>query len=154
MIHYYDFKLSNGERWYLNNEMTLAELKEYISNNQWIKLYSSGTKSIPNGYEFIPMESDIQTCNIAYVNEDIDRPRYIKEEEESKTKKLNIIKEIEKYKFNFRMKLWYYKSTWIIDKDEEEHPMLGYNENFLNRILDRCKKYKCKIIKSEVKQYE
>lgn len=142
----YEFKLANDERWYLISGKTLEEIKQEILNNKWIKLYSSGWKSINNGYTYIPKESDIQTCNIVYVYEEKDYQKTIDEQKRTKEESLKIIKEIESYKFNLRMRWWYFwniKFLAYLDEDLE-HPLLTFNKGYLNLILNVCKKYKCK----------
>lgn len=143
-MRWYDIKLSNDESWHLKTEMNLKEVKQYIQNNKWIKLQSYGQKHGYNSTIFIPEESDIQTCNIVYINEDEDFQKRIDEQKQSKKERLEIIHNIDKYEFNIKMKWWFFKNAGYIDK-ELEHPYLSFNEKFLNVILEKCKEYKCKL---------
>lgn len=145
----YNFKLANDETWFLITEKTLLEVKQEILSNKWIKLSSYGWKSINNGCTFLPKESDIQTCNIVYVNEEINHQKIINEQKLSKKDRLEIIREIESYEFNLRMRWWYswnvIFSSWIFMLNEElEHPLLTFNKEYLNEILSRCKKFNCR----------
>jgi hypothetical protein len=135
ILRAYDFQLTNNEEWQLFTDKTLKEVKEYIENNKWITLsyYQYG-------------EKDIQTCNIIWVKEDIDYQKMIDEIKQSKKDRLEIIHKIERYKFNWRMKWWFNKTLMWTDKDEDlEHPYLAFNKEFLNEVLEKCKKYKCKL---------
>ena len=127
--------LNNGEYWFLKtNEYTLESLKEHILTNCWIKLSRGGRKEV-----------DIQTCSIISIDEHEDYQKHIDEYNKNKEFRLKIIKQIEKYRFNWRMKLYAWFHWGDVDP-EDEHPLLAYNEKFLNTILEKCKKYKCKLL--------
>lgn len=131
----YDFQLTNNEEWQLFTDKTLDEVKKYIENNKWITLsyYQYG-------------EKDIQTCNIIWVKEDVDYQKRINEMKQDKKDRLEIIHKIEQYQFNLRMKWWFNKiSIWIYKDEDLEHSYLAFNKEFLNEILEKCKKYKCKL---------
>ena len=146
-IRYYTFRLSNGEDRNLKTEKSLEEIKQEIIDNKWIKLYSCGHKYVGDWMVYVPKESDVQTCNIIDVVEDVDYQKDIDKQNEDIKNRLNIIKEIETYKFNFKMKIWFKLNTYMvyIDKDYE-HPWLSFNEKFLQIILSKCKQYNCKLI--------
>ena len=90
-MRYYDFRLSNGESWFLKTEQTLYEIKNLIKNTDWIKLNSCGSKRSGDWTEYIPKEADVQCCNIVSVVEDIDYQKRIDEWIQDKTERLEII---------------------------------------------------------------
>jgi len=145
-IKYYLFRLSNDEQRYLTTDKSLEEIKQEIINSKWITLYSSGHKDVGDWIVSIPKESEVQTCNIVDVTEDVDYQENLDKHVDDIKERLEIIKEIEQYKFNFKMKTWFKLSTfavWI--NDDYEHPWLSFNEQFLQIILSKCKKFKCKL---------
>lgn len=148
-MRFYDIKLANDENWYLTTEMTLTEVKQYIQSNKWIKLQSCG-KKFENGWTvFIPTESDIQTCNIVYINENTRYQKVIDECKQNKIERTKILDKINKYKFNFRFKLWFFRNslytinTYLKEANKAEDCV--YDLKFLNEILEKCKKFKCRL---------
>lgn len=144
----FEFRLADGEdSWYLKTDVyTLDSLKKYIQNNKWIKLNSPGQVSIPNGWKYIPKEADVQTCTIVSVVEDEYYQKNIDEWNKSVNERMIIIEKIDRYKFNFKMRLWaWWKSLNEKGYEGDKHPYLQFNKRFLNEILDKCKKYKCEL---------
>lgn len=144
-IRYYIFRLSNGEDRNLKTERSLEEIKDEIIHNKWIKLYSCGYKHVGDWTVSVPKESDVQTCNIIDVVEDVDYQKDIDAYNEDIKNRLNIIKEIETYKFNLKMKIWFkIHKPHIYNYDEYEHHWLHYSKDFLQTILSKCKQFKCR----------
>ena len=148
MGNLYEIKLADGDRVTYESDMTLDELKQYISQNDFIEIPRSGT--VPygnNGIRFVPTLASYQTKSIVYIDHDtvLEECREHNNKVIEKTKP--IVDEIFNYEFNKRIKRWLW---WNISSDVEnitEEDLYFYNTEYLKNILKRCKKYKCKLKK-------
>lgn len=136
-MNIFKLKLSNNETKRLISEKTLEEVKEDITKNKWIAL---------TGNRYSEEDIDVQTCNIVYVIEDIQYKEILNKLRKKKTERIELIKEITKYEFNRKMKWWFKINTLFINYNKNsEQPLHIFDEEFLNKILKKCKQYKCKL---------
>ena len=80
MGYLYEIKLANGDIITYESNKTLDELKQYIAENDFIKIPRNGTVLIKNGVRFVPKLASYQTKNITYIDHDIALEDYTKSE--------------------------------------------------------------------------
>lgn len=144
MGYLYEIKLANGDIITYESNKTLDELKQYIAENDFIKIPRNGTVLIKNGVRFVPKLASYQTKNITYIDHDIALEDYKKSNDELK-KKEPLINQIFKYDFNKKMKRWL---RWNVNSNVNnivKEDLYFKSIDFLNKVLDKCKKYKCKL---------
>lgn len=145
MGYLYEIKLADGDRITYESDKTLDELKQYIIENDFIEIPRSGTVPIKNGIRFVPKLASYQTKSIVYVDHDtaMEECREYNNKIIEKTKP--IVDQIFKYEFNKRMRRWLW---WNVNDDIDnitDEDLYFKSIEFLNKVLDKCKKYKCKL---------
>lgn len=133
----YKLELSNNSNFNLISDKNKEEFKNYINTEEWISLNFTNKE-----------KQEIQTNNIVGFIEIFDVWNKIIENKIEKTKRIAISEEIDKYKFNLKMKLWIRRNIYhsLIEKLENDK-CLYFNSDFLLEIYYKCIEYKCKFKK-------
>lgn len=63
----YKIKIADGDTIIYETDLTLEQLKSYISNNDFIEIPRKGTVNIKNGVKFVPTFASYRTTSIVYI---------------------------------------------------------------------------------------
>lgn len=140
----YKIKLADGDIIIYHSDKTLDELKEWITANDFIELPRSGT--VPygnNGWRSVPKLASYQTKSIVYIDHDTNLEEISEYNQSVINKNIHFVKEINSYRFNKCMNIWWFFKGMYWDKKDEKNCF--YTEEFYKRVLDKIKKYKCKL---------
>lgn len=134
----YEIKLANRDSVIYETDMTLDELKNYISTNDFIEL------PIPCRFNEFGL---YQTTSIVYINRDIKLEESKKHNQEIIDKNLLKVQEINNYIFNFRIKLWCIFNSVYWDWSDKDIKESNYflDDAVYDKLLNKCKRYRCKI---------
>lgn len=130
--------------------MTLDELKNYISSNEFIELPRSGTVPYGNNrVRFVPKLASYQTKSIVYINRDLSLEECRRHNQKIIDEHKPIVDKIFQYEFNKWMKLWLWWNldniNWDSNHEDLKELLYFLTDKYLNNILKRCVKYKCKL---------
>lgn len=145
-MNIFEIVLANNDRLACKTEMSFEDFKKYLSENSFIEIERSHPHQIGNTTYFRPGKAYYQTKSIVYINDETEFWEEAKQREDKiKSEQQPLIEKIKSYQFNKRMKFWFFwHCKFYFDKETCKE--LNFNPEFLQNIIDKCKKYKCKLI--------
>lgn len=142
MKNFFHIKTVDNRIYGIYSDITEEQLKDEIRKEDWLKVY---TLNFVNYLEITECPIDIMTDKIVSIEANEQGRQYMEELENEYENRFSLIKDLQTYKLNGKMKFWLFIRYGFSEINANE---LGERSaKQLKSILDKCISTKCEKIK-------